>query len=125
MLYNLFQSTRKPLRDQNYNDLLKIYYDSLSDTIRKLGSDPEKLFRFSDLQSELKAHGKFVLIMAVFLLPYQVAQPNDIRDMQEYAERMLQGENISIYQTDGTGNDVYIKAMNEVVGDVISYGYDH
>lgn len=124
VLYHTFTSTRKPLRDESYDNLLNIYYESLSDTVRKLGSDPEKLFSFSDLQAELKTYGKFALIMGMLLLPFVLAQPNDIADLEEHAERKLKGETVSIFKTDGAKNDAYIEAVNDLVADVISYGYD-
>lgn len=124
VLYHLVTSTRKPLRDQSYNDLLNIYYSSLSGTVRRLGSDPEKLFRFSDLQAELKAYGKFAIITGVLLLPFILAQQGDITDLEEYAEGLLKEEKVSILRPQGIGNEIYVKTINEVVADIVNYGYD-
>lgn len=125
ILFNMFTSTRKELRDQSYTDLLHIYYTALSDTVRKLGSDPEKLFRYSDLLDELKAHGKFALLMGVLLLAFVLAKPEDVLNMDEYFERVAKGEDVSVFTNSGKDNDVYVKAVNDLIGDVIAYGYNH
>lgn len=125
LLFHLFSSTGKSLRDSSYGDLLNIYYNSLSETIRKLGSDPNQLFRFPDLLAEMKAYGNFVLIMACLELPLMLSKEGEIADLQEFAERLLKGEKYSIFLTDGTQNGDYIVALKDVIGDVISYGYDY
>lgn len=125
VLYHIVSSTRKSLRDRSYGDLLNIYYNSLSDTIRKLGSDPEKLFSLTDFQSELKACGKFALLMGMLTLPFVFAHEGEVSDLVECTTCYLKGEMISIFTSDICENHAYIKAMNEMVGDIISYGYDH
>lgn len=126
VLYHIFTSTRKSLRDQSYNDLLNIYYNSLSETVSRTGSDPEELFTFCDLQSQLKAHGKYALIMGILLLPFVYSQQDEIIDVEEYAEHLHKGEKINMFGADGLArNDVYAKAVNELLIDVINYGYDH
>lgn len=126
VLYHIFTSTRKSLRDQSYNDLLNIYYNSLSETISRMGSDPEELFRFCDLQSQLKAHGKYALIMGILLLPFVHSQQDEIIDMEDYAEQLHKGEKVNMFGADGLArNEVYAKAVNELLIDVINYGYDY
>lgn len=125
ILYHIFSSTRKELRDRSYSELLRIYHTELSDTVRKLGSDPEKLFRFSDLTDELKRHGKFAVAMGVLLVAFVLAKQDEVRDMDEYSERLAKGENVSIFTVTSKDSDVYIKVVNDLIGDIIAYGYDH
>lgn len=63
IFHNLFNSIDKPLRDLEYENLLTLYYETLSKTIRMLGSDPNELFTFANLKSELKRFGNYALIM--------------------------------------------------------------
>lgn len=123
ILFHTFSSTRKELRDQSYTDLLRIYHSTLSETVRKLGSDPQKLFSFSDLMDELKAHGRFGLLMGVLLMAFVVTKPDEMRDMDEYIERYTKGENVNLFLTSGEDSDVYTKVVNDLVGDIIAYGY--
>lgn len=123
--FHFFSSTRKALRDQSYNELLQVYYGALSDIVRKLGSDPEKLFRFSDLMDELKAFGKYALIIGVSMIPFVLSEQDEIADMDFYSERFAIGEKLSLFASDIKPNSVYSHAVNEVVGDIIHYGFDH
>lgn len=125
LLFHFFSSTRKSLRDQNFTDLLNVYYSALSGTVRKLGSDPEKLFRYSDLLDEMKVCGKFAMIIGVSMIPFVVSDPDDIADMEDYSERFAKGEKVSLFRSDTKPNSVYSIAVNEVVGDIIDYGFDH
>lgn len=131
VLYHIFSSTRKQLRDENYSELIQFYYGVLSDTIKKLGSDPEKIFRFSDLEIELKASGKFILIMGTLVVLYVLAQKKDIRYIVEYTEPLAANNNKnnirapSLLKTISDENDLRIVAINDLVGEVIAYGYNY
>lgn len=63
IFHNLFHSIDKELRDLEYENLLTLYYETLSKTIRQLGSDPNELFTFANLKNELKRFGNYALIM--------------------------------------------------------------
>lgn len=123
--FHFFSSTRKVLRDQSYHELLTVYHTALSDIVRKLGSDPEKIFRFSDLMDELKACGKFALIIGVSMIPFVLSEQGEIADMEDYSERFARGEKVSLFKSDINPNSVYSQAVNEVVEDIIGYGFDH
>lgn len=123
--FHFFSSTRKTLRDQSYEDLLHVYYGGLSDIVRDLGSDPEKLFRFSDLMDELKAFGKYAMIIGVSMIPFVLSEQDEIADMELYSERFAIGEKVSLFASDINPDSVYSQAVNEVVGDIIHYGFDH
>lgn len=103
--------------------------------VRKLGSDPDTLFRFCDLEDELKAAGKFVLILGTLLVQYAFAQANDVRNVDEYCDRLAANNKdnnnnderparkISLLKDIRKESDLRIAAINEVVADVIAYGY--
>ena len=40
----IYSCTDKSVRDNHFDDLLRIYHEELSKTIKNLGSDPEKLY---------------------------------------------------------------------------------
>lgn len=123
--FHFFSSTRKALRDDHYTELLNIYHDALTDIVRRLGSDPEKLFRLEDLMEELKACGKYAVIIGVSMVPFVLSEPNEIADMEEYSVRFAKGEKATLFTSDINPNSVYSEAVNEIVGDVIAYGFDH
>lgn len=66
---------------ERYNDLLHVYYNSLATFLTKLGSDPEKLFTFSDLEDQFRQFGKYGLIFSPILVAVMVSESKDIIDM--------------------------------------------
>lgn len=59
IVYFIFTSTMKEMRDKHYDDFLKTYHESLSYHLNRLGSDPEKLFPYHIMVEELQRFGKF------------------------------------------------------------------
>lgn len=64
-----------------YSNLLHVYYNALATFLTKLGSDPEKLFTFNDLEDQFRQFGKFGLIFSPILVGVMVSDPKDIIDM--------------------------------------------
>ncbi|XP_037052130.1 uncharacterized protein LOC119085750 [Bradysia coprophila] len=125
--YFMFSSTDRKLREQHFDKLIKIYHSSLSNTIRKLGSDPDKLFSFSDLQGELKRYGRFGLILAPILLQIITSNPGDIPDMDEFAEDMANktktmDESMATFASISS-LEVYNQRVRDVVKDGMLLGY--
>lgn len=74
ILYNIFTSTEKALRDKEYENFLELYHESLSKTVKLLGSNPDELFTFKDLTNELEKCGNYALMMAPCMLHVSLAQ---------------------------------------------------
>lgn len=125
--YFMFSSTDRKLREEHYDKLIKLYHNSLSNTIRKLGSDPEKLFSFNDLQGELKRYGRFGLLLAPVLLQIITSKASDIPDMDDFAEQMANNtktleESVAAFSSTGTV-DQYNQRVRDVVKDGILLSY--
>lgn len=124
VLYHIFSSTDKNFRKQHYDDLLMAYYSSLSQTIRKLGSDPEKLYSFSDFQKQLRKFSEFALMTCPFLILFKVAETEDISNLDEYAERMENdGQTNLINSFNKRTQSKYSRLINDLVSDFVDYGY--
>lgn len=124
LIYYLFTATDKALRDNEYQNLLKHYHRSLSDTIRALGNDPDQLFSFADLQSELKQFGKFAFVGTPIVLRIILADPKDIRnydDMKDSTEEQNNTTNYSVL--DENADIIYRQRMNDIICDLVNYGY--
>lgn len=122
--YNLFSGTDKEFRDKNYEKLLKTYHSSLSETIRKLGSDPEKLYSYENFQKELKKFGYFALLTGPMIAQIRVAGAEDIRDLDDYSERVDRGETADLLNDFGEETAaVFSKLMNDLVTDLLKYEY--
>lgn len=123
----MFSSTDRKLREDHYDKLIKIYYKALSNTISKLGSDPEKLFSFNDLLGELKRYGRFGLILAPILLQIITTKPSDIPNMDEFADNIANNtksveETIAEFANNST-LDEYNRRVREVVKDGLLLNY--
>lgn len=118
----IFSSTEKELRDEHYDDLLRVYYDSLSELLRRVGSDAEKLFKFSDLQDQLRKFGRYGLIMSPMVIMISMAKPENIPDMDKVADDQQNADNFDgMKKTDDLG---YKKRMADVIRDFFTYGFD-
>ncbi|XP_058819927.1 uncharacterized protein LOC131682462 [Topomyia yanbarensis] len=69
LMYFIFIASSKAFRDRHYEHLLDFYHRNLSDHIRRLGSDPERLFPRTALDQQLLRFGRAGLIMAAICLP--------------------------------------------------------
>lgn len=124
LLHNIFSGTDKELRDEHFETLLKTYHSSLRKTIQKLGSDPDKLYTFEHFQMEMKKFGKFALLTGPFVIQFNVANAKDIRDLDEYSERVENGEEADILNDfDEETQMAYSKQINDLVEDLLKYGY--
>ncbi|XP_012261909.2 uncharacterized protein LOC105689461 [Athalia rosae] len=78
--YILYTSCSNDLRKNHFDELIKIYYDSLSSYLLELGSDPEKLFPFEALLKQLKIFSTYVAGMGILIMHALTSEPNDVQD---------------------------------------------
>lgn len=124
LTYYLFCCTHKKLRDDHYEEFLQIYHKSLSTLLRKLGSDPEKLFPYDKLKSELKRVGKFGLLMAIMLLHIMVTSSDETPDMDVLAERSLNEGIVDDMEFKSKATELkYKRRIKDVIIDIDSKGY--
>lgn len=81
LTYFLFTSTEKSLRDQYLEELLHVYYDALAETLTASGSDPEKLFTFSDLEQQFKQFSAYALTVTSLIQSIMISSGENITDM--------------------------------------------
>lgn len=125
MVYFLFSSTDKPLRDNYYTEVIQLYHKALSTTLTKLGSDAEKLFSFDDLQNQLKKFGRYALIITPMLLNIITSKADDIPDLDNLAEEFKDKpieEGMKAFINDAA-NDKFDARMRDVIQDVVRLGY--
>lgn len=77
----IYSGTQQGLRENHYNELIKDYYMGVTDMLRALGSDPEKLFPWSGFQQELKEYGRFGVGVAMESLPFSIMDDEDTPDL--------------------------------------------
>lgn len=125
LLYIIFSSTDKKLRDQEYENLLKLYHDSVSKMIKLLGSNPDDLFTFDNLKVELKRCGNYMLLLAPMLMSVVMADSSEISNLDEMCDKVEEGEAPHEFITglNDTAQLEYDRRINDVVDDLVKLGY--
>lgn len=113
-------STDKTLRDKEYKNLLNHYYLTLSSSIKMLGSDTN-LFSRSDFDEHLKKFGSWAVIISVFSLFIQFADPESMADMDDLSERLKNNSELGVKLNEATKNE-YTERMQYLVGDFYDWG---
>ncbi|XP_058819897.1 uncharacterized protein LOC131682439 isoform X2 [Topomyia yanbarensis] len=126
LMYFIFSASNKAFRDQHYEKLIDHYHRSLSDFLRRLGSDPERLFPRKALDQQLQRFGRFGLMMAVMILPIITTRSEDVPDLEEMAEKMENGFDISEEANNFRSEDTeanYRQRMGDCCRDMVQLGY--
>lgn len=79
------------------NDLdkyLNIYYEQFSFSVRKLGSDPEKVYPYSILKRDWKTYSKFGFMMGIMVNKNKLTYEDDIMDFVDVIEGVATEENL-------------------------------
>lgn len=121
--YYLFSATDHESRAKDYENLLHIYHSSLTDIVQKLGSDPQKLFTFDDLQNQLKKFGKFSLVMSPILIQIMMADAKDVNSMDDLSQKIDGESEETVTLVTGYDADtqiVYNKRILELMNDVVN-----
>lgn len=110
------------MRAQHYEELLDIYYESLSSLLTKSGGNPTEQFPKSSLLKELELYSRYGLIMSLYLVPLILTKTDELADLEQVAESFNEDPNAAISQ-------VYKKSkasdsrLKENFEDACKYGY--
>lgn len=124
-LQTIFTSTDKQLRDQEYENLKRLYHSTLSDHIEKLGSDAKNLFSYAEFERQLKQFGSFALVISPMIIQISLAKSEDIPDLNEVSEKLARGEEADdiVRGYDEDTQKVYADRINGLVTDIVNFGY--
>lgn len=124
ILHHIFGVTSKAFRDQHYETLLRTYHKTLSDTITRLGSDPELLFTYDDLQSELKKFGDFPLALTPLIAHARITHEEEVQGLEVVADAVNNGvENSYIRTFDNEQQREFDDLIDGLVVDLVEFGY--
>ncbi|XP_065094904.1 uncharacterized protein LOC135715662 [Ochlerotatus camptorhynchus] len=124
LLYFIFGCTDEDFRRQHYDEMIRIYYDSLKQLLEKLGGDASRQFPYTALLRQLKVCGKFGALMAVFMIPILCIENQDLPDMDEAAEKYKESQTFdNAFVINEKTEAKYKKRMGAVLRDLIRYGY--
>lgn len=70
----------------NLDEYLRIYYESFSSHLRKLGSDSEELFPYHLFMDQWKKYSKYGLLMALFIIPLMLCDSDESPEISDFFE---------------------------------------
>lgn len=112
--YIMFTSIEKTLLRTEFHALIDFYYESLSKAIRKLGSDPAKMYPYDAFIMDVKRYSKFALCMALVMAQVFVAGNDDITDLDEICSGG-DGTADFIQKIDSKDEDVYKERVRDIL----------
>lgn len=121
LLYSSYGATTKEFRAKYWKELIDVYYSSLCSITRRLGSDPEKLYTFSDFNDQLKKFGKYGLIFSINCIHFYSCTA----DLNEFSKSLREDENnVILYGNIADSKmDAYAQAINDAVTDMFDLDY--
>lgn len=93
--------------------MLQTYYGALSSMLRRLGSDPERVFSYADFRKELQKFGIYGVLIAPVMIQVVTADPMAVPDEEDSASADEKREP-TMFISEKT-----IDAFNERIGDVL------
>lgn len=78
LMYFFYCYNDKSLRDKRQADLVKIYYESLRESLKRFDLDVSEVFPFAQLNEELSKFGKFAFAMTTFAMPIICKYPEKL-----------------------------------------------
>lgn len=88
VLYFIFMSSDKPLRDQHFDHLIQAYHNSLREQLELLGSDVNVLFPFTALIRQIKQFGACVLGICLSAIPMLCMDQKDIPTLDDWSDKL-------------------------------------
>lgn len=118
-------STTTDLRTKHFNNLISLYYKSLNATIKMCGSDPEQLFTFEQLQKQFKKFSKFGVLISPILIKLIISDPNNIRNVDEFAEKLDTKTDDSkiLAKLDNDSSIVFKERVTGAISDAYKYDW--
>lgn len=102
--------------------MLERYYNALAAMVIRLGSNPQKLFTFDDLQCEMKRLGLFGYIISPIMQELNFADASTIIDFDVYSEN-YEDKVAFIDAFDGEPQRLYAERIKGIISDLVELGY--
>uniref|UniRef100_A0A4Y0BNV6 CHK domain-containing protein n=1 Tax=Anopheles funestus TaxID=62324 RepID=A0A4Y0BNV6_ANOFN len=129
LVYFIFNCTDEELRSHSYQQLLSIYYNSLSEHLHNLGGNVERQFPRSAFRDQLKQFGRYGFLISMMIMPI-ICTPNDELPDTDAAMEGIMEENPKgnneinfVYGTTEKAAIRYRARMSGCIRDTIRLGY--
>ncbi|XP_053690784.1 uncharacterized protein LOC128739330 [Sabethes cyaneus] len=121
----MFISTNAELRGVKYEPLIRAHYQSLCAYLKRLGSNPERLYPADIYQGQWNKYGRFGMIMGLIQVPMMCTSPEDLPDMDEFIEKADAGDADVSFQFAAKGESLklYQSRIRGMLRDAARFGY--
>lgn len=79
----IYSCTSHETREKHLSEILKEYHESACELIKNIGSDPQKIFPYAALKSEMRDFAKFGCGMAIESLPLSMMEDDEVADLDQ------------------------------------------
>ncbi|EFN66534.1 hypothetical protein EAG_11028 [Camponotus floridanus] len=117
----IYSCTLKSFRDQYFDDILKTYHSDLSNVIKSLGSDPEKIYPWDLFMKEVKEFFFFGLVFSLESIPFGLLDPSEAFDLDDIIKND-EAVNVSDVMT---VSNIKTSIGRQRLADVIVHGVEH
>ncbi|XP_055605910.1 uncharacterized protein LOC129754074 [Uranotaenia lowii] len=115
----IYSCTTQELRDAHYKELLQAYHQSLTEMLRDLGSNPDELFPFSELEKELHEFARFGCGMGIESVPFSLLEEHECPDLD-----LIQGEEAVPIEKVWILKNIKTKEGRQRLADVFKHAID-
>lgn len=105
---------------RNLDKYLKIYYESFSDTVKSLGSDPEKLLPYGALKEDWKKYCKFGIQLGIMVHKMKLFDKND---MSKVGSDDKMWKEVAAINFTGPRYEIYRERVKPLIEDSYKNGY--
>ena len=115
MLFYLLTSTDKQTRHDHWDALLEAYYSTFADCLTKLGSDPQALFSFENLQEELRRIAPMVFLYTPITYAVLFVSEEDLDNKSN--------DEFFVISSKGSAMEAFNKRVADLADDLVELGY--
>lgn len=109
IMYYLYCSVDKPMRDLYQTELLNFYYEKMGEFLQKFSFNIQKVFPFIEFEKQLRKFGIYSFAMATFALPL----------LCKYPEQLFEDENAELTEEESENVSNYNQRMRSTILDMI------
>lgn len=123
LMYYIFLGSSQKTRKEHYYKFLDVYYKELSAFMRRLGSNPEKMFPRHAFDAQLMKFGHFGLLMGFMVNPIVTTHKEDVPDLDEMSKQISEGSiDVDTFKSERS-EDAYRERTSTLIADIAEYGY--
>lgn len=103
----------------DYKSYLKIYHETVSENLKALSCDPDKVFPYSLLERHWKKYAKFGLYMALMVLTLMLSEAEEVPVFSQVAKN---GDN---FFDSFNYDSIHIDDYNKRILDIVHFMAEH